>query len=78
MAIGIGSWDGEFEIVERFSQKRAPEVWFESREQLGDHLLGKSAEVVGDGSAIHLGEALVDADIAQIAVEKQRPTGAPS
>ncbi len=43
MTIGIGLWDGEFEIVEGLPKERASDVWFESREEFGDHHPGQAS-----------------------------------
>jgi hypothetical protein len=65
MRVGIA----DFEAHVGYAVERAEEVGLALGELLGDDLGDVAAEVRGDGKVVHLGEALVDTDVAQVAIE---------
>src|SRR6185312_16200030 len=75
MALGIPLWAGKFNIVEDLSLECAADVRLNLWEDIGNNFRNASTEMIGDGHLVHLGEPLVDADVAQIRVEEAEPDG---
>jgi hypothetical protein len=71
MRVGIA----DFEAGVGYAVERAQEVGLALGEFLGDDLGDMAAEVRGDGKVVHLGEALVHADVAQVAIEVAEADG---
>jgi hypothetical protein len=71
------SWIGvpDFETGVRFTVESAEEIGFALGEFLGDDLGDVAAEVGGDRKTVHLGKTFVDADEAEIAIEKAEADG---
>jgi hypothetical protein len=74
---GIGVRVADFEVVAGFAVECAEEVGFAEGED-GWHDLGDiAAEVRGYGEMMHFGEAFVDADVAQVAINEAETDGDP-
>jgi hypothetical protein len=61
---------GDFDARDRLALECATKVRLELLIEAGMDFEERSAKVFGYGKTVHLGEALVDADVAQIAVEE--------
>jgi hypothetical protein len=72
---GVGVGVADFEAGTGFAFESAAEVgfteWEDGRHDLGD----VAAEMGGDWEMVHLGEALVDADVAEVAVDEAEADG---
>ncbi len=74
---GGAMWGGgaDFEAGVGYAFERAQEVGLALREFFGDDFGDVAAEVRGDGEVVHLGEALVHADEAEVAIEVAEADG---
>ena len=72
---GVGIGVADFEVATGFTVECALEIGLAERKD-GWHDLGDiAAKVSGYGKVVHLGKALVDADVAQVAIDEAKPDG---
>jgi hypothetical protein len=65
----------DFELGEGLALEDAQEIGFDGGKERGRHLLDGLTEMGGDGGTVHLAEAEVDADVAEVAIEEAEADG---